>query len=92
MMITLTPANGEDYASRAKAVKAFRDGRDFILNTNPAHPTLWRWNGKRLSIRDFGPHGIIKDDDVQIRYNHMADTVYLSAITICMMATERSSC
>jgi hypothetical protein len=44
-MITLTPAYGRDYTSKAKAIADWEAGKDFILNDFES-----RWNGKPVNI------------------------------------------
>lgn len=46
-MITLTPAYGKDYQSESEAVKAYTEGRDFVMR-HEGH----RYNGGYCSIRD----------------------------------------
>lgn len=57
-MMTLTPAYGRDYKSKADALAAFRGGKDFIINdvTSP-------WDGKPCSISDLS-----EGERVKIRY------------------------
>lgn len=57
-MMTLTPAYGRDYKSRADALAAFRGGKDFIINDVTS-----RWYGKPCSIRD-----LTEGEKVRIRY------------------------
>jgi len=46
--ITLTPAYGRDYTSKAKALAAWNDGADFIINTI-SHP----YDGKPINKPQF---------------------------------------
>lgn len=60
MMLTLTPAYGRDYTSRAKALKALLDGSDFLIN-DISSP----WDGKPCSARD------LAGQTVKIRYDRL---------------------
>jgi len=52
-MVTLTPAYGRDYKSKAAALRDFEGGKDFMFQPH----------GKYCSIRDFP-----KGTEVKIRY------------------------
>ena len=55
-MMTLTPAYGRDYTSKAKCLADWENGKDFIIND-----VMSRWDGKPVSIRDM-------NETVKIRY------------------------
>lgn len=60
-MITLTPAYGRDYKSKAKVLEAVEEGCDFIINdiTN-------RWDGKPCN-----PAEDLKGEQVQFRFGKL---------------------
>lgn len=62
-MITLTPAYGRDYKSKAAAFADFEAGKDFIINDITS-----RWDGKPASINDLISAGITS---VMIRYDRL---------------------
>lgn len=62
-MITLTPAYGRDYTSKAKAVADFEANRDFILNSFGD-----RWDGKPINKTQCQGSGFNR---VQIRYKKL---------------------
>ena len=64
IMPTLTPAYGRDYKSAAEALKAYKDGKDFVLNDVTS-----RWNGAYCSVRDNLPGPIF------LRYNKLQDII-----------------
>lgn len=62
--VTVTPAYGADYKKRADAVKAWNEGKDFILQdcTSP-------WYGKPCSCRNFKEKGTV----INIRYRQLRE-------------------
>lgn len=58
--MTLTPAYGRDYKSKAAAEKDFRDGKDFIIND-----MFHQHDGKPCNINDLKKAGC---KTVNIRY------------------------
>lgn len=62
-MITLTPAYGRDYTSKAKALEAFNSNQDFILN-DIASP----YDGKPCNKQDLKSAG---EKQVMIRYKKL---------------------
>lgn len=58
MTPTLTPAYGKDYTSKAKAIAAFREGKDFVYNL--------LGSSTYCSIRDFK-----QGEVVRIRYKKL---------------------
>jgi len=61
--MTLTPAYGRDYTSKAKAEADFRAGKDFIIQ-DMSSP----WDGKPANIRDLSGAGVAT---VNIRYKKL---------------------
>ena len=58
--MTLTPAYGRDYTSKAKAEKDFRAGKDFIISD-----MFHQYDGKPVNITDLKATGC---KTVNIRY------------------------
>lgn len=57
--ITVSPAYGRDYRSKAAAIQDWKDGKDFVYHGLDA-------SGRYCSIRDFGP-----GDVINIRYKKL---------------------
>lgn len=64
--ITLTPAYGRDYASKAAAVRDFAAGKDFIFNCFGD-----RYDGKPVNREQLVATGVVT---VTVRYNGLRNT------------------
>jgi len=58
-MMTLTPAYGRDYTSKAKALADLKANKDFIINDITS-----RWDGKPINLEQI-------DQPVMIRYQRL---------------------
>ena len=69
-MITLTPAYGRDYKSKAAAQSDLDAGKDFILNDYAS-----RWNGKPVNKDQLVNHLALRE--VVVRYGGLRKTAIL---------------
>ena len=65
-MLTLTPAYGRDYRSKAALLADFKDDKDFIVND-----VMSRWDGKAVNRPQ------IIGETVKIRYNRLRSVMTL---------------
>lgn len=63
MNMTIVPANGRDYTSKAKMLADFKDGKDFIVQ-DISSP----YDGKNVNIADLRREGI---KQVNVRYKKL---------------------
>lgn len=69
--MTVTPAYGRDYKTKGEVLKAWSDGKDFIIQGPPGY----RWAGKPMSSQDTDS---LKDEGfgfVRVRFNRRDDFV-----------------
>ena len=72
-MITLVPAYGRDYNSRAVALADFNDGKDFVVRdfSNP-------WDGMKANQEDLVREDVVK---VKMRYRNLTQVFILNVKT-----------
>ena len=64
--VTLSPAYGRDYRTKEEAIKAFEEGKDFLIRgTFPFMPT-----GSYASKGELN-----EGDEIRIRYNNLENVV-----------------